>query len=305
MKVSVGIATFNRGETLLETIEHLLGQRSSALAEIVVADQTPRHSDEIESRLASWVSEGSIRHLRFPTPSIILAMNALLRESRSEIVLYLDDDVLPAPGLIDAHLEAYGDPAVWTVAGQVIQPWNSGTEHYRDQDGSDLTQSLDFRFNSTIRQTIENVVGCNFSVRKQKAISIGGFDEQFTGAAYRFETDFAKRIVREGGSVLFEPKASVHHLKQDHGGLRSFGEHLRSASAVHGTGDYYYAMQYAKRGEIVRYLARRLRSNLLNRYTLRNPWFLPGKTIGEIRGFFAAKRQKREGRRLPFLKSAE
>lgn len=304
VKVSVGIATFNRGEMLLETIENLLDQRAPSLLEIIVADQTPQHPQEVERQLSALHDAGAIRHFRFATPSITHAMNSVLREARGEIVLYVDDDVIPAAGLIEAHRLAYGDSAIWCVAGQVMQPWNEGTEPFHDRGGSALTRSLDFHFNSTVRQTIENVVGCNFSVLRERAISVGGFDDQFTGAAYRFETDFAKRIVGAGGKVLFEPAAAVRHLKQERGGLRSFGEHLRSASAVHGVGDYYFAMHYAERFELLRYLSRRFRSNVLNRYTLRNPWFLPAKAYGELRGFFVARKQLREGRRLPFLEQA-
>ena len=33
-------------------------------------------------------------------------------------------------------------------------------------------------------------MGGNFSVRRRFALTLGGFDEQFVGAAYRFEADF-------------------------------------------------------------------------------------------------------------------
>src|SRR5437763_250619 len=97
------------------------------------------------------------------------------------------------------------------------------------------------------------------------ALEIGAFDENFVGAAYRFESDFALRLVRAGGRIRFEPAASLRHLKLSAGGLRSYGDHRTSASPLHAAGDYYFALHHY-RDRFWRYAARRLAKNVATKF---------------------------------------
>src|SRR5437868_3122650 len=76
-----------------------------------------------------------------------------------------------------------------------------------------LGACLDFPFNSAIPAQVANVMAGNLSVRREMALAVGGFDENFVGVAYRFETEFCRRLLRAGGRVLFQPAASIHHLR--------------------------------------------------------------------------------------------
>src|ERR1041385_2066784 len=100
-----------------------------------------------------------------------------------------------------------------------------------------------------------------FPVTRSRCVELGGFDENFVGAAYRFETDFALRVAAAGGRIWFEPHASIDHLKLSTGGLRSYGDHRTSASPFHSAGDYYFALHH--RRPLWRYALRRLRANVL------------------------------------------
>jgi hypothetical protein len=136
----------------------------------------------------------------------------------------------------------------------------------------------------------------NLSVKRERAIAIGGFDENYVGVAYRFETDFALRLVAAGGRIWFSPEAGLRHLKLSMGGLRSFGDHRSSPSPAHSAGDYYFGIHH--RPPLWRYALRRLRKNLATRYHLTHPWTIPTKLIGEVRGLLLARRLARGGRRL-------
>jgi GT2 family glycosyltransferase len=276
--ITIVIPTFNRQTIIVETIERLLPLG----APIIVVDQTPA-ADE---RLAAL----PIRLIRLPEPSIPHAMNVGVGAAETDVVLFLDDDVIPSPQLIEAHAEAHRDPAVWVVVGQILQP---GEEPARvDQPADDL----EFRFHSDEGRFVTNVMAGNLSAKRERFLGVGGFDENFVGAAYRFETDFALRIAAAGGKILFEPRASIRHLKLASGGLRSFGDHRTSASPMHSTGDYYFALHH--RPPLWRYAFRRLRANVITRFHLTHPWTIPSKLTGEIRGLLLARRLARAGRRL-------
>ena len=283
--ITVAIPTYNRGAIVAETVRRLFELDPPPEA-IIVVDQ----SAEENKPLAEWHREGRIRLIRLEKPSIPHAMNEALLAATTPVVLFVDDDVEPAAGLIAAHERAHADEAIWAVVGQILQPGETPQHH--DQPDDDL----EFHFNHDTGRFVTNVMAGNLSVKRAHAIDAGGFDENYTGVAYRFETDFALRLVAAGGRIWFSPEAGLRHLKLSTGGLRSYGDHRISPSPAHSSGDYYFAIHH--RPPLVRYALRRLRRNVITRYHVTHPWTIPTKLIGELRGWMLARRLAREGRRL-------
>jgi GT2 family glycosyltransferase len=281
--ITVAIPTFNRGAIAAETARRLLDAGAGA---ILIVDQTPAtHPD-----LVALHEAGRIRLIRLDAPSIPHAMNEALRAATTPLLLFLDDDVEPTAELLAAHERAHDDPAVSAVVGQILQPGESAQHHPAPAD------DLEFRFNHDEARDVANVMAGNLSVKRERALAAGGFDENFTGAGYRFESDFALRLAAAGGRIRFEPRASLRHLQLATGGLRSYGDHRTSASPAHSAGDYYFAIHH--RPPLWRYALRRLRQNVLTRFHATHPWTIPGKVVGELRGLLLARKLARSGRRL-------
>lgn len=287
MKVSIAIPTYNRGAILVETIERLLALAPRA-DEIVVVDQTRQHPPEVHARLNEWHVSRTIRLVRLPEPSIPRAMNVALAEAAGHYVLYLDDDIIPSPSLVDAHVVAHRESGAAAVVGQVLQPGEEPA-HFDDATlrRGDMPD-LEFRFNHDRAADVRNVMAGNLSVDRERALAIGGFDENFVAVAYRFETDFALRLAAAGARIRYEPRASIRHLKIATGGVRAYGDHRTSISPAHSAGDYYFARRHAP--AFWRYVARRLIRNVATKYHLRHPWAIPAKLIGELRGLLLALR---------------
>jgi GT2 family glycosyltransferase len=161
-----------------------------------------------------------------------------------------------------------------------------------------LAADLDFHFNHNARAAVANCMAGNLSVRRERALEVGGFDENFVGVAYRFETDFCRRLRARGGSILFEPAASVRHLKAPRGGIRVHGNHLTSSSPAHGVGDYYFALRHGSPGESLPYILQRPFREVCTRFHLGHPWWIPAKLTGEVRAFLWAVRLARAGPRF-------
>ena len=281
-QISVAIPTYRRGEILQRTLE-AVGGMDPPPGEILVVDQTEEHPPAVAAQLRRLEAAGQIRIIRFFPPSIPRAMNVGLRESRNPVVLFVDDDVVPAPDLVAAHAARYAEgPAA--VCGQVLQPGEEpDPEANRGPRGAGFRADLEFRFNGTRATEVANVISCNLSVDRAAALAIGGFDEAFIGSAYRYETDFARRLVAAGRRILFAPEASLRHLRLPSGGTRSHGDHLEQPSPQHAFGDCYFAFRHARGRERIGYLARRLVRETCNRYYLRHPWKMPVKLVAEIR----------------------
>ena len=263
---------------MVDTVRQLQRLECRAV-EILVIDQTEKHEAEVGEALRAMSHAGEIRWLRLPRPSIPHAMNEALRCARADIVLFLDDDVEVGVSIVKAHQAAYASPGVAVVVGQIIQPWEevlpSGTSN----------KGAVFRFNSSDRCQITTVMAGNMSVRRDAAVKLGGFDENFVHVAYRFESEFAERVVEAGHAILFEPAATLRHLKVPHGGTRSFGRHLTTARPSHAVGEYYYLLRgWRKSGRLWQLAARPLRA-VSTRHHLRRPWWIPVTLTAELLGF--------------------
>lgn len=282
LAISVVIPTYQREGVLLDTLNALLGLEQGA-AEILVLDQTRAHDLETEQQLASWHEAGVIRWLRREHPSIPGAMNQGLVEAREAVVLYLDDDIRPDANLISAHLSAHQTADL--IVGLVLQPGEQALPMHPGEE---------FRFNSTEEAWVSEFIGCNFSVKRNVALVLGGFDENFIGAAYRFEAEFAHRYRASHGPIRFEPAARIHHLQAPSGGTRAHGHHLRTLKPAHSVGAYYYLLRSRPSGWWRQLLWRPLRA-IRTRHHLRRPWWIPLTLVSEVRGLAQAVRLVMKG----------
>jgi glycosyltransferase involved in cell wall biosynthesis len=178
--VTVAIPTYRREGVLLDILGHLLDLEVPP-AEILVIDQTERHEPATEARLGELHDGRCIRWIRVSPPSIPRAMNRGLLEARRDIVLFLDDDIRPEPELVAAHEAAHEVHGDILVAGRVIQPWEE------DTGARAVTRST---FAELQPGWVREFMGGNFSVRRDTALRLGGFDENFVRVAYHFEAEF-------------------------------------------------------------------------------------------------------------------
>lgn len=286
--VSVVVPTYQRERVLLDTIERLRAMNPSPV-EILVIDQTTNHERQTSDELSRLDAKRVIRWIQHQPPSIPKAMNRGLVEAVGEVVLFVDDDVIPEIPLVDAHRRAHQQGADLVVAGRVLQPW-----HLK---GNDVVVH-DAPFTTREGAWVDEFMGGNFSVRRSSAVALGGFDENFVQAAYRFEAEFARRHLVHGGRIWYEPTATLRHLHVSRGGTRSYGSHLTTAGPGHAVGAYYFTLRTEEARRRVASCLRRLFGSVLTRHHLKHPWFVPVTVVSELRGFLLALRLHQAGPRL-------
>ena len=296
--IGIVIPTFNRGGILLQTLERLLSL-GLCPKEILIMDQSDKYEPEQESRLQQLHEKGSIKWHKLPFPSITGAMNQGLMVADSDIVLFLDDDVVPTEGLLEAHLFAYENSNAACVAGRVVQPWESRHSPVTIESVLQSCEDPDsMTFNAVGFQAVSRFIGCNFSVDRKIAIEVGGFDMQFSHVAYRFEAEFADRVLNNGFEIRFFGDAMIEHLHFKSGGTRSFGDAFNTIKPYHSVGRYYYllvANQVPSR--ISKLITMPIRS-LITKSNLRRPWKIPMLLIAEIWGLIWAILKSIQGRKL-------
>lgn len=301
--VTIAIPTFHREEVLINTVRDVLGQSPRA-GEILILDQTPEHTPEVTEQLAAWDASGDIRWIRLPKPSIPAAMNQALLLATGSIVLFLDDDLVPEPGLIATHAQNYGDEKIWAVAGQVLQPGQTPQPSNGAVWSRGIWRDMNFPFNSTDPCRISNCMAGNLSVRRQRALELGGFDENYISLAYRFETDFARRLTDAGGEIQFEPRAVIHHLQALRGGTRVYGLHRSTCKPDHAVGEYYFALRHGRGTQMLTFMGYRLYRALVTRHNLFKPWWIPLRLYAELHGLVWAMQLASQGPKFPQQTSA-
>ncbi|HLY10496.1 MAG TPA: glycosyltransferase [Planctomycetota bacterium] len=215
LRISLVLPTLDRPQAIYNLLRHLEHQ-SLRPFEIVVIDQ----SAEADARVSAYASDHSLVRLhRIPVKGLPNARNVGVERSAGDVVLFLDDDSIPDADLVRFHAQAYADPAVAGVGGQVRGGYDAdrgaiGT--FRETDGRVVRN-----FGASTPCAVDHLPGGNMSFRREVFQRVGGFDRSFGGSAIGEETDFCLRARRAGFRFVFEPRASLEHLHLPTGGCRA------------------------------------------------------------------------------------
>lgn len=260
--ISVVIPTRNRVDVLDECLERL-GKEADACklyVEAVIIDTstsaTPLNLSPHPFLRVRYRYDGDMPF------SLIYARNEGLAAAQADIIAYIDDDCFVLPGWLEALLEPYEDPDTLATGGRIIyHPWYP-VKHGGSVAQLQLEQDRVWAEWDTVLPhpiTVSHLPGGNFSVRRNLAVKVGGFDPGFTGSANLEETDFFIRLGTLGGRVVFNPRAVVEHraAPRADGIERSFNNYLYRKSAVRNR--LYLLRKHASKRAVVRGLWRQLK----------------------------------------------
>lgn len=217
--VSVVVPTYNRPQALLETVRSLLEQQYAA-SEIIVVDQ----SEDVPESVELFFRRDHVvklRYIRLEQPSLPKARNVGIQQASGDVVLFVDDDVVPLhDDFILRHVVNFTDPRVVGVAGRVIE---DGVESH---SGPALRVSrwgtISGNPDSTLRTRSDTMKGCNMSFRREAAIRAGLFSNEIIGTAQFEDAEFALRLQKVSGKqIIFDPEAGLHHRRVPTGGCGS------------------------------------------------------------------------------------
>jgi len=113
--VSVVIPTFNRKDSLLRTLDSLNGQTYSAHRyEVIVVDDG---GDDGTGEIVNMSFSFPLRCFRQPNQGDAIARNFGALQSRAELLVFLDDDIVVEPEFIAALVEEHRDTGPLVAVG--------------------------------------------------------------------------------------------------------------------------------------------------------------------------------------------
>ena len=218
IRVSVVIPTYNRLDRLKRVLAGLENQDypRDQFEVVVVSDGSRDGTHEyLQSRSTSLHLVLVIQENLGPAA----ARNQGYLHAGGEIVLFIDDDVIPIPQLISEHLRCHGQHGENVV---VIGPMLSPSDHNlspwvsweQSLLGEQYAHMLAGRWQATARQFYTG----NTSLARRHLIESGGFDPAFRRGE---DVELAYRLKDAGIQFIFNPGAIGYHYAE-----RSFSSWL-------------------------------------------------------------------------------
>jgi GT2 family glycosyltransferase len=211
MLLSVVLPTYNR-RAILERCLSALGQQTldAAQYEIVVVD------DGSQDGTREWLrTRSDIRLIEQPrNAGPAAARNAGIKAARGDLVLFLGDDIVAPPRLLEQHVREHAQLADPHAAVLGYAPWG------QQQEITPLMRYLfegrsfqQFRYHA-IRDPEHVPYGffytCNLSLHRSFLLDYGLFDEEFRHA-YGEDTELAYRLSQHGLRLVFRRELVAEH----------------------------------------------------------------------------------------------
>lgn len=187
---SVIIPTCDRPEDLHACLDLLVPQLpSDGSVEILVCD------DGRQSGTRSLLAEKFpfVRWLPGPRRGPAANRNSGAAEARSSWLVFLDDDCLPRPGFLHAHLSVAGSSRTVFVGPTCL-----------------LAPKPSLLWEGPHNPEGRNFISCNFSINRSLFEEVGKFDERFPMALFE-DTELAARMERLGVTLHSLSGAVVDH----------------------------------------------------------------------------------------------
>lgn len=222
--LTVAICTKDRPDNLARCLKSLLqlqkpAKEGSPRFEILVVDNAP--SNEQTKEIVA--SLPTVRYTREPLPGLDFARNRALQEARSEILAFLDDDVVVDRNWLDGFMEAWAEnPDAAAFTGLVL-PYELETEaQILFEQGGGFRRGFEkIRYGQALPGNSLYPcgsgifgAGCNMAFRREILLKLGGFDEALdTGAPLPGggDLDIFYRTIRAGYPLVYEPQYLVFH----------------------------------------------------------------------------------------------
>jgi GT2 family glycosyltransferase len=207
--VSVVVPTFRRRASVLRLLGALRLQEYPAQRfEVVVVDDGS--GDDTVASLRALETPFTLRVLEQSHEGPGAARNLGVAESAGELIVFLDDDVVPDSRLIAAHVAANSIEST-VVVGPMLPPDGWRRPAWIRWEESKLVRQYRAMSEGVFTCTYRQFFTANASLRRERFLAAGGFDASFVRAE---DVDLGFRLHEQGGTFVFAPEARVWHYPQ-------------------------------------------------------------------------------------------
>ena len=240
LDLSLIISTRNRAESLQRTLRAVEQVQTRADWELVVVNNGS--TDETATILDSFATSSCLNLLviQESTPGLANARNAGVRAASGEILIFTDDDCLPATDFIETTKLVFDEDARIGFSGGRILLHDPSDQPITIQESMTREEIAPGQF---IEAGL--IQGANFAFRRSALLQIGGFDPFFgAGSFYAVEDiDSVARVSAAGWHGVYDPRPLVYH----HHGRKTLADATAlEKTYARGRGAYYVKCMLGK-----------------------------------------------------------
>jgi glucosyl-dolichyl phosphate glucuronosyltransferase len=226
LKISVIICTYNRAETIKDLLNCLLIQEFNETFEVIVVDNNSRDNTKEVVKSFEVKFNGKLRYFFQPEQGKTFALNLGIKESKGEIIVFIDDDCLVQKDhLLNIYKTLHENgPDIGVVGGKILPLWGKvakpawiidlksgwwSNTFFKGPVGIFDCGDKPFIIDH-VRRAHRNVTfyGANTSIRKKLLEQYGYFNnERIVGE----DTEMCLRLFRAGIKGLYAPGIIVQH----------------------------------------------------------------------------------------------
>jgi len=216
--ISVIICSYNRCESLKDTLDSLLNQEcdGSFDYEVIVVDNNSK--DKTRLVVESYISKfnGRLKYIFEPKQGLSYARNRGIKESKGEIVTFTEDDVIIDKKWLCSIYSSFVNYDCDVSFGKILLRWYTKpppwlTKRFYGNLGL-LNRGDDFL---RIESDDYGFFGGNFSVKKAVFREIGNFNTLLGRRGYDLvsgeDTELFFRLLSANKRIYYQPRSIVYH----------------------------------------------------------------------------------------------
>ena len=214
LDVSVVVPTYNRSGSLRRVLEALDRQitttddaRAFTFDVVVVSDGSTDDTLEMAEKLETSYPLHVIQQENSGPAG---ARNRGVQIATGRIIVFIDDDVIPAPGCLRAHVSRHDASSDLVVIGPMLTPGDADLSPWVAWEQHQLYKQYE-RFAEGEPAYPRQFYTGNASLLRTTFAEVGGFDTSFRRAE---DVELALRMARQGQSFVFEPGAEAYHYAE-------------------------------------------------------------------------------------------
>ncbi|MEQ8224899.1 MAG: glycosyltransferase [Candidatus Eremiobacterota bacterium] len=198
VKLSIIIPTFNRRDVLFYCLKSLSNQSFPVdNFEVLVIDDGS--TEDIPSLIKEFNQSLFIRYFRQDKKGQASAENLGIKHAAGEILLFLDNDMISTPGLVEEHFNFHQKYKNYIIRGSY-----ANTSDYINPESASEGRFYSSAF----------FINGNVSMTKEILFKAGMFDEQFSSYGW-LDLELGVRLKKIGAKAITNEKAFTYHYQKN------------------------------------------------------------------------------------------
>ncbi len=222
-KLSLIIATYNRAQQLIETLDSVVAQSAPAADWecVVVNNNSTDETIEAVERFAERHKSFDIKLVTEVKQGLSHARNCGIENSSAPIIAIIDDDELIMPPFIASYIDFFAShPAVASAGGGIVAVYRSARPRWMSSYTEiPIANPLDLGAVARPFPSGKIPGGGNMAIRREAIERYGAFDPELGRRGESLiggeESNLFQRLRDGGEECWWVPNAVMHHLIPD------------------------------------------------------------------------------------------